>query len=301
MCVNVQCMKDLDDGDSWRCSTLVKSSPQSSISVMRLTLTKPWSVYLAKTQTWLSYLNVGCIGRKWSARCRWSGEIRQCLATMSAVAWHDRRHIHQSRDQCAKHLAQWRFPRIMHWGSGPVETARCLFQQTIIVMISHRGYSCSVPASYALYQQEKSQSQTLAPNINEPVPACAAGQSVDYAVESARAAQVSRYHSVRLGDQGLRPSACYCLGWPRSTIPVMWFTVCVECRARKAALEYVAATKNIFRASHTATALVRTAAVLHTQTQKSLGWRRGWYRDGECWRQWFGGRATRGWRCRRKA
>ena len=44
----------------------------------------------------------------------------------------------------------------------------------------------------------------------------------------------------------------------------------VECRARHVALKHVAATKNIFPAYHTATALTKTAAAIHTATQKRL-------------------------------
>ena len=48
------------------------------------------------------------------------------------------------------------------------------------------------------------------------------------------------------------------------------FTVGVECRARNAAPKYVAATKNIFRAYHTETALTKTSAAIHAPPQKRL-------------------------------
>ena len=40
--------------------------------------------------------------------------------------------------------------------------------------------------------------------------------------------------------------------------------------ARNAALKYVAATKNIFRAYHTATALMKASAAIHTPALKRL-------------------------------
>ena len=66
-------------------------------------------------------------------------------ATVSAVTWHARprrlQHdlisIRQSHDQCAKHLAHRRFPRIMR----DVFSSHC--------MVSHRRHPWSMSASYS--------------------------------------------------------------------------------------------------------------------------------------------------------
>ena len=165
MCVNVHCIRDFDDGDSWRWSMLVMSSPQYSLSLMQLTLAETWSVFLAKTQTCLSYWYVVCIGRRWSVRCRWSGAIWQCCAAESAVAWHarlrqlqhDLTSICQSQEQCSKYIVHWRFPRIMHWGNGD-DAGGCdgaiihLFSSHC--KVSHRRHPWSLPASHFIKKKK---------------------------------------------------------------------------------------------------------------------------------------------------
>ena len=195
MCVYVQSRTDLDDGDSWQWSILAVSSPWCFISLMQPTVAKTLSVYLAKSQMCLSYWYVGCIGKRWSARCRWSGEMWQCWATESTVASHARprqlRHISilHSHDECDKHLAQWRSPRITHWGSGH-NAGGCdgdgknLFSSHCIV--SHRGYPWSLPPIlHTFYTASKSN-----PHIQHQ-PTCAVGQSVGHAVENGRPARPS--------------------------------------------------------------------------------------------------------------
>ena len=121
--VYVQCRRDIDERDMWRWSSLVMCSPRSSVLLIRPTLANWWSVYLLKTQMCLSCYYIACNGRMWIARCRWSGEICQCWATVSAVVLyscpHQMRHDlifrFQNQDQSNKHFANWRFPRIMRW------------------------------------------------------------------------------------------------------------------------------------------------------------------------------------------
>ena len=148
------------------------SSPWSSVSLLRPTLEKTWSVYLADTDV-LSYWYVGFIGRRRSARCRWNGGIWQCWVKVSAVTWHARlqqlRHT-PKQDRCAKHLAHLRFPRILHWW----KWARCrriwqrLLQNpffTLHCMISHRGHTWSLPASHSSPRRHKvSKSKSCLPH-----------------------------------------------------------------------------------------------------------------------------------------
>ena len=64
----------------------------------------------------------------------------------------------------------------------------------------------------------------------QPSWSCTSSQSVSHTMGSDRAARfiwrVSRYNYVRLGDLGRR--YCYCLGWPRSTIPTWYDSLWVK-------------------------------------------------------------------------
>ena len=147
------------------------SSPRSFILLMRLTLAKPWSVYLAKTQTCFSLLV--CWVYREEMECKVPMEL---WATVSAVAWHARpqqlRHdlvsIPQSHDQCAKHLAHWR--RMMH--SDKWAQHRQIRRRRQTLFFHHNAWSATgdihgVSLFHTLHQEEENPAST----INQPVPA----------------------------------------------------------------------------------------------------------------------------------
>ena len=98
----------------------------------------------------------------------------------------------------------------------PMETANTCFHRTAWSATGDIHGVCSLHTLH--HEEENSQSQNTASNINQPVPAHATGRSVSHAVESDRPAsstwQVTRCISVPLGNLGWRPTSYYCLGWP---------------------------------------------------------------------------------------
>ena len=82
-------------------------------------------------------------------------------ATVSAVTWHARprrlQHdlisIRQSHDQCAKHLAHRRFPRIMRDASGSDGDGKNVFSSHC--MVSHRRHPWSTSASYSSLRRRR--------------------------------------------------------------------------------------------------------------------------------------------------
>ena len=128
---------------------------------------------------------------------------------------HDLISIRQSRDQCTKHLAQWRVLRIMHWGSVDDAGISDGDSNTCFIVLHGLSQGTSMESVHFTLQQEEVPKSK--PCLQHQ-PTCSCICCVPICRSCCRKRRW--YLSVRLGDLGWHPRCCCCLGWPMSTVPV---------------------------------------------------------------------------------
>jgi len=158
--------------------------------------------------------------------------------------------ICQSQDQYAKHLAHWRFVRIMHWRKW-ARRRRIRWRRQKPFSIALRWHPWPTSTNLFLYMLRANMYRSCCRKWHTSKPHLPSQSiSLSSARRSGMTSQLLLFLRLTLVHNTY----------------VMWFTVSVQFRARNTALKYVGATNTIFRSYHTATALTKTAAAIHKPT-----------------------------------
>ena len=263
-------------------------------TIFYLTLAKTWPVYLAKTRVillvcWWLYLEE--MERKvqmeqWDKTVLGHSVCSSMAHLPSEIALIS---IGQSQDQCAKHVAHWIFPRIMHWGKWARRSRiRWRRQKPFFLsqrVVSHRDIHGVCPLQSS--PRRKVPKSNPVSNINQPH-ATGRGLAVEIGRPASPTWWFSRYHSVQL-DLWWRPSSCYCLG---DLCPLCGVIHCA-CRVqgKKCSTDACGCDWEYRSCISYSNCSDEEAGLLQSihQHRRGLCWRRGGCHNGECWWEGFGG------------